>query len=194
MASLATRISELITVIGADIKALGNRVDQHNASTSAQSGLSGDTYLAGSSVAIPQGKIKAGTKYKCKFNVVKTGAGTGAPVISVRVGTAASVADTARATLTFAAQTAVIDEGEFEIECAFRQAGATAIIQAMGSLWHRLATTGLNVTAPYTSVLNTGASFDVTGASLKIGLSVNAPNPSSWTISLVSAELVNLTP
>lgn len=194
MASLATRLGELITAIGADIKALGNRVDQHNGSTAAQSGISGDTYLAGSNVAIPQGKIKAGTKYRCKFNVVKTAAGTGAPVISVRVGTAASTADTARATLTFAAQTAVIDEGEFEVECVFRQAGATAIIQALGSLIHRLSTTGLNVTGLFTSVLNTGASFDVTGASLKIGLSVNAPNPSSWTVSLVSAELVNLTP
>lgn len=194
MASLATRLSELITAVGADIKALGNRVDQHNGSTSAQSGISGDTYLAGSNIAIPQGKIKAGTKYRCKFNVVKTGAGTGAPVISIRVGTAASTADTARATLTFAAQTAVIDEGEFEVECVFRAAGASAVIQALGSLVHRLVTTGLNVTATFTSVLNTGGSFDVTGASLKIGLSVNAPNPSSWTVSLVSAELVNLTP
>lgn len=194
MASLASRIADLITAIGADIKALQTRDTNYNGSTSAQSSISGDTYLAGSNIAIPQGKVKAGTKYTCKFNVVKTGAGTGAPVISVRVGTAASTADTARATLTFAAQTGVIDEGEFVVECVFRAAGASAVIQAMGSLWHRLVTTGLNVTATYTSVLNTGGSFDVTGASQKIGLSVNAPNPSSWTISLVSAELVNLTP
>lgn len=194
MASLASRISDLITAIGADIKALQTRDTSYNASSSAQSGISGDTYLAGSNITIPQGKVKVGTMYKCKFNVVKTGAGTGAPVITVRVGTAASTADTSRAALTFAAQTAVIDEGEFEIECAFRAAGTSAVIQAKGSLWHRLVTTGLNVTGVFTSVLNTGGSFDVTGASLKIGLSVNAPNPSSWTISLVTAELVNLTP
>jgi hypothetical protein len=194
MASLATRISELITAIGADIKALQTRDTSYNASTSAQSGISGDTYLAGSSIAIPQGKIKAGTIYRCKFNVVKTAAGTGAPVISVRVGTAASTADTARATLTFAAQTAVVDEGIFEVDCVFRAAGASAVIQAIGRLIHRLATTGLNVTAINTIVLNTGASFDITGSNLKIDLSVNAPNPSSWTVSLVSAELINLTP
>lgn len=193
--SLQTRLSALITAIGADVKALQNATkDQFNGSTSNQSGISGDTYLAGSNISIPQGKIKTGTMYRCRFNVVKTGAGTGAPVISVRVGTAASTADTARATLTFAAQTGVIDEGMFEVICVFRSAGAAAVIQAVGNLWHRLVTTGLNTTATFTSVLNTGGSFDVTGAGLKIGLSVNAPNPSSWTVSVVSAELVNLTP
>jgi hypothetical protein len=195
LASLASRLTDLITAIGADIKALQNRTnDQHNASTGAQSGISGDTYLVGSSVTIPQGKVKVGTKYRCRFNVVKTAAGTGAPVISVRVGTAASVADTARAALTFAAQTGVIDEGDFVIDCAFRQAGATALIQANGSLIHRLVTTGLNTVGVYTSIQNTGAAFDVTGANLKMGLSVNAPNPSSWTVNFVGAELVNLTP
>lgn len=195
MASLASRLTDLITAIGADIKALQNRTnDQHNANTVAQTGIGNDVYLAGSNVNIPQGKVKIGTKYRCRFNVVKTAAGTGAPVISVRVGTAASIADTARAALTFAGQTGVVDEGDFVIDCAFRQAGATAIIQANGSLIHRLVTTGLNVIGVYTTVQNTGAAFDITGANLKIGLSVNAVNPSSWTVSFVGAELVNLTP
>ena len=195
--SLQTRLEALVAAIGADIKALQSAAgtkNQYNASVAAQAGISGDVYLAGSSIAIPQGKIKVGTIYRCRFNVVKTGAGTGAPVISVRVGTAGAVGDGSRAALTFAAQTAVVDEGEFEVECAFRQAGGTAIIQAKGSLWHRLVTTGLNVTGVFTSVLNTGAPFDVTGANLKIGLSVNAPNPSSWTVSLVTAGLLNLAP
>lgn len=193
--SLQTRLGSLITAIGADIKALQNRTyDQRNASVANQSPGTGDTYITGSDVVIPQGKVKAGTTYRCKFNVVKTANATAAPVISVRVGTAGSTADTARATLTFAAQTGAIDEGVFEVECVFRAAGASAIIQALGRLVHRLVTTGLNVTAVNTVVLNTGASFDVTGAGLKIGLSVNAGSPASWTISLVSAELVNLTP
>lgn len=194
MATLQERLSALITAIGTDIKALqaaAGTPDQNAASVANQS-VGGDTYLTGSMLNIPQGKIKAGTKYRCKFNVVKTAAGTGAPVLSVRVGTAGSTADTARAALTFAAQTAVIDEGEFEVECVFRSAGATAVLQAFGRLAHRLVTTGLNVTAVNTFVLNTGASFDVTGAGLKIGLSVNAPNPSAWTVSLVRAELMDL--
>lgn len=196
MASLASRLSDLITAIGADIKALQNVTkDQYNASSANQTVAgNGEVYIAGSSIAIPQGKVKVGTVYRCKFDVVKTAAATAAPVITVKVGTAGAVGDTNRATLTFAAQTAVIDEGEFELEFVFRAAGASAVIQAMGSLLHRLVTTGLNATGVYTKVLNTGASFDVTGASLKIGVAVNPGASSSWTVSLVSAELVNLTP
>lgn len=193
--SLATRLSDLITAIGADIKALQNRTtDQHNTSVAAQTLGAADTYLTGSVISIPQGKIKVGTKYRVRFNVVKTAAGVAAPVITCRVGTAGSTADTARAALTFAAQTAVIDEGYFECDFIFRQSGATALIQGLGNLWHRLVTTGLNITAAFTSVLNTGAAFDVTGASLKIGVSVNPGASSAWTVSVASAELSNLTP
>src|SRR4051794_20356603 len=110
---LQGRLSALITAIGADIKSLRNRnYDAHAASTAAQTGFATDTYLAGSAVTIPVGKIQVGTKYRCKFNVVKTAAGVAAPVISIRLGTAGTTADTARATLTYAAQTGVVDEGE----------------------------------------------------------------------------------
>jgi hypothetical protein len=194
--SLQTRLEALVAAIGADIKALQSAAgtkNQYNTSVANQVISGADAYLAGASIAIPQGKVKVGTIYRVKFNVVKTNQGTAAPIITVRVGTAGAVADASRAALTFAAQTAVVDEGEFEIECAFRQAGATAIIQAVGSLRHRLTTTGLNAAGPFSSVLNTTPTpFDVTGANLKIGLSVNAPNPSSWTISLVTAALLNL--
>lgn len=193
--SLETRLAALITAIGADIKALTNRVDDQHAASSTNQVVSGntDTYLAGSAIAIPQGKIKVGTKYRCKLNVVKTNAATAAPVFNVRVGTGAVVGDGSRATLTFAAQTGAVDEGVFEFECVFRQAGGTALIQARGSLLHRLVTTGLNVTGVFTNVLNTGGTFDATAANLKIGMSLNAGSSSNWTISIVSAELVNLT-
>lgn len=196
MASLISRLTDLITAIGADVKALQNRItDQYNASTTNQTVAgNSENYLAGSNIAIPTGKVKVGTMYRCKFNAVKTGAGTAAPVITVKVGTGAASTDTNRATLTFAAQTGVIDEGEFELEFAFRTAGATATIQATGSLLHRLVTTGFNITGIWTQVLNLGGSFDVTGANLKIGVAVNPGASASWTVSLVEAELINLTP
>lgn len=190
MASLATRISDFITAMGSDIKYL--RQTRFNQSIANQTGFAADTYLTGSNVVIPQGKVRAGTRYRCRFDGVKTAAGVAAPIINVRVGTAASTADTARATLTFAAQTAVIDEGTFEVDVIFRAAGATAVIQAMGQLWHRLVTTGLNVTAVFTKVLNTGAAFDVTGANLQIGLSVNGGTSAAWTVSMVRAEIENI--
>ena len=143
-------------------------------------------------MAIPQGTVKTGTIYRCKFNVVKTNAATAAPTINVRVGTAGSSIDTSRATFNFAAQTGVIDEGTVEIECVFRSAGASAQIQSMGTLFHRLATTGLSTSAVSTAI-NLGGAFDVTGANLKISVSLNAGASSNWTLSLVSAELLNLT-
>lgn len=194
--SLQSRLNDLISSIGADIKALQNRTgDQHSTSIQNQV-ISGntDTYVAGSRVTIPQGKIKASTKYRCVFNVVKTAAGTAAPVVTLRIGTAGTTSDVARCTFTFAAQTGAIDEGVIELECVFRVAGASAVIQAFGRLFHRLVTTGLNVTAANTTILSTSAAFDVTGAGLGIGVSVNAGASSNWTVSLVTAELVNLTP
>lgn len=190
--SLQSRISDFITAVGADIKSLRNRADASAGSTSTQTVSSNsDVYLAGSAVTVPAGKIQAGTRYRCRFNVVKTAAGTQAPVITLRVGTAGTTADTTRATLTFALQTAAADEGMFEVICVFRAAGATAVIQALGNLWHRLVTTGLNVTGVFTSVLNTSASFDVTAAT-KIGLALNVSTQSSWAVSLVDAEVIGL--
>lgn len=194
MATLQERISSLITAIGADIKALqGASYDLHNASVTAQT-VSGnsDNYIAGSLITIPAGKVKVGTKYRVKFNVVKTAAGTAAPTIKLLIGTLGTTSDTARNTLTFAAQTGAIDEGDFECEFVFRVAGASAVIQGLGRLLHRLITTGLNVTGIYTSVLNTGAAFDVTTAT-KIGIAVNPGASASWTVSLAEASVENLT-
>lgn len=193
--SLQTRLTDLVAAIGADIKNLTNRPGEtHNASLTDQTGFATDTYLAGSQVVIPQGKIKAGTKYNCKFNVVKTAAGGVAPTIRVRVGTTGTTADAAQVLITFASQTGAADEGEFEVELVFRQAGATALIQSFSRLTHRLLTSGLNIIGANTFVLAISAPFDVTGAGLNLGLSVNAGTASAWTISLVRAELSNLTP
>lgn len=188
--SLQSRLSSLITSIGADIKALQNE-SKHNASTANQVLTNGVTYLTGSACDIPTGKIKVGTKYRCKFNIVKTAAGTAAPAFTIKVGTAGTTADTTRVTLTQTAQTAVIDEGVVEIELVFRVAGASAVAQAVSSLGHRLATTGLT-TANHSAIIGTSAAFDVTGAGLKIGVAVDVGASSNWTLSLVSAELVNL--
>lgn len=172
---------------------IGHPRHVHNASVAAQSGFAADTYLAGSAVAIPNGALKVGAKYRCRLNVVKTAAGVAAPVIIVRMGTLGAIGDAARATLTFAAQTAAIDEGLFEIEAVFRTVGATttAILQAFGKLGHRLSITGLSVDVTGVK-LATSAGFDSTVANSIIGLSVNGGASAAWTVSLVSAELVGL--
>jgi len=156
-------------------------------------GFATDTYLTGSSIAIPNGSLQAGSRYRCIFNVTKTGAGTATPIINVRIGTAGTTADTSRGTLTHSAQTAVIDEGTFEVFVTFRSVGSgtSAVIQSLSRLSHRLSVTGLG-TGVGEPELATSAGFNSTTSGLIIGLSVNGGTSASWTVNLVQAELNNL--
>lgn len=166
----------------------------NNASTAQQTWAAAEAYLTGSYCLIPANRLQAKTKYLCRFFVAKTSvAGTAAPIINVKVGTAGTTADTTRAALTFAAQTAVADEGRIDVEVTFRTVGSgtSAVLRAQGTLDHRLAATGLS-TANTSIVGNTGAGFDSTVASIGIGLSVTWGTSFVGTTDLVQAELLNL--
>lgn len=180
----------------ADVKAFFDQ-GVRNALTGTTQVVSGntDTYLTNSDCAIPNGRLQAKTMYRLQFNVVKTGAGVAAPVLNLRVGTAGTTADSSRCAFTFAAQTAVIDEGMIEVWATFKSVGSgtSAVLSGLSRLSHRLVTTGLNVTAVNTFVINTGGGFDSTVSSLKIGASLNVGASGNWTISLLQADLLNLT-
>ena len=166
----------------------------HNASISTPAaGFAADTYLVGSSIAIPNKLLQAKTKYRCRFSVSKTGAGVATPIVNVRIGTLGTTADASRGILTFAVQTAVVDEGMFDIEAIFRAVGAgtTAVLQSCGVLAHRLSITGLSTDVAGMKLV-TSAGFDSTVVNSIIGLSVNGGASAAWTIAVVSAELVNL--
>jgi hypothetical protein len=165
-----------------------------NASVAQQgAGFASDTYLTGSSINIVDGSLQAKSMYRAKFNVVKTNAGTATPIINVRIGTAGTTSDTSRGTLTFSAQTAVVDEGVFEIFSTFRTVGGgtSAVLQSLGRLTHRLSITGLGVGVSEPEIATSGG-FDSTVSGLIIGLSVNGGASASWTVNLVQAELFNL--
>lgn len=153
-----------------------------------------DTYLVGSDVPIPAGRLQAKSMYRLKFDIAKTtAAGTASVVVNVRIGTAGSVADTSRGTLTFAVQTALADEGFVDLNLIFRSigSGTSAVVQTHASLDHRLASTGL--TTVNTSIQKaTSGGFDSTVAGLKIGCSVTLGTSTVATISTVQAELFNL--
>lgn len=207
--SLQTRLSALITAIGADIKSLGTRVttlenapgggggvtEIHNGSGAPQTLLANsENTINGSAIAIPTGKIKAGTKYTCRIDIQKTAAGVAAPVVNVRIGTTAGNGDTSRGLLTLSAQTAVADDGLLEIESTFRSSGASTVLQNIGRLWHRLVTTGLSVTAVFTVFRNTSGVFDSTGAGLFIHVTLNPGASAAWTVNETTSKLENLTP
>jgi hypothetical protein len=167
---------------------------QMNASVAQQALSTSDVYLVGSNVTIPANRLQAKSIYRLRVELAKTStAGTATPILTVRVGTAASTADTARCALTFAAQTAVADDGFIDLYITFRTVGSgtTAVLQGSALLDHRLAATGLSVSN--TSIArNTGGGFDSTAANLKIGCSLNMGASFAGTTDLVQAELMNL--
>lgn len=174
------------------IVAIGN---VYNASVADQgAGFASDTYLTGSSIAIPAGRLQAKSMYYCVFNVTKTGAGAATPIINIRYGTAETTSDTSRGTLTWTAQTAVADEGMFEIWATFRSVGSgtSAVLRTVGRLTHRLVATGFGNTAVSEPETAVSGGFDSTVASSIIGLSVNGGTSAAWTVNLVQAELKNL--
>lgn len=202
-----TKISALTnytTPIGADIIPIVDTVNSTtkgitmanlhsifaNQSVSSQTPFSSDTYLTGSNVSIPSGAPYVGTIYRMTFDVVKTAAGTATPIITIRIGTAGTTADTARLTFTFAAGTAAVDTGRFEVEALFRTVGATttAVLQGRANLVNNLTTTGISNAVKALQVTSSG--FDSTVASSIIGASYNGGASAAHTVQLVRAELI----
>jgi hypothetical protein len=136
-----------------------------------------NTYVTGSSCQILPGYWTANSNYRCRFDLVKTAAGTGAFKIDIRLGTAGTTADTSLVTLTYGAGTAAADTGIFEVWASFRSVGAgtAAVLIGETRCTHHLAATGLISTG----VSGTGiipatgsATFDST-TQTTIGISAN---------------------
>jgi hypothetical protein len=174
---------------------LKNPAALYNTSTAAQGpGFASDTYVAGSNISIPNGRLQAKTIYRCQIYVSKTAAGTASPALNIRIGTAGTTADTSRGGITFTgAGTAAADKGIFDITASFRSVGSgtSAVLQSLCRLTHALSITGLNVEVSPVAVAVSGG-FDSTVASSIIGVSVNGGASAAWTIDYVTAELVNL--
>lgn len=165
----------------------------NNYSTASQNPTgAADTYITGSALTVPAGKVKIGTMFRWRFDVTKTGAGTAAIVVKVFAGTNGSTGDTAILTFTFGSQTGVIDVGWFEVYAIVRgPLSGSGIIAGNAVLVHSLASTGLNATnGQVLSVVS--STFNVTTANLIFGLSINPGLNGNFTIQQVQAEAVNL--
>jgi len=167
-----------------------------NASVANQTGFAADTYLVGSSIAIPTGRLPvAKALYMLRFDMVKTAAGTATPILIIRFGTAGTVADTARLTFTWAVGTAAIDTAIIQVYVTFRTVGSgtSAVISGVATMDHALAATGITTTGtggdgilPVTS-----AGFDSTVANSIIGASFNGGTSFAGTNTLVQSEWWN---
>ncbi len=135
-----------------------------------------DVYLNNSVLKLDGlGVPTIGRGYHWGFILSKT-AGTAAPVISVRVGTAGSTADTARLTFTLGVGTSVADRAEFELDCRFIAVGASAVLRGKLSMTNNLGDglTGFSGTTHIAAVQPADSgTFDSGVASSLIGLSFN---------------------
>jgi hypothetical protein len=163
-----------------------------NKSITSQAFTTTDAYVVGSNVRIDGlGTPVIGLMYDCSFDMAKT-AGTGAMVVTVRVGTAGSTADTARLTFTLDAGTSVADVAVFVVRAMFRAVGASAVLQGRITLLNSgLTTTGFRDASPTLGVQQvTSGTFDSTVANSQIGVSFNGATAFAGTAQLVEAELV----
>jgi hypothetical protein len=160
-----------------------------NSSGGNQSLSTADTYLTGSNCVVAAGTFSAKGQYRCTFDMTKS-AGTGAIVITVRIGTAGTIADAAKLTFTFGAGTGVADTGTFEVIVTWRQIGFTAIVQGICRAVHNLATTGLFSNAAAFVIVGTpSGTFDSTTVT-NIGVSFNGSTAFAGTTTLVEASLL----
>jgi hypothetical protein len=149
------------------------------------------TYIIGSALAVPTGKLQVGSCFRWRFNMTKTNAGTAASTFDIAFGTAGSTADTARVSFTKPAGTAVVDEGWVEICCVIRSIGAAGVAVGEFTLIHNLQITG-HAVIPCVAVNTISAGFDTTVASLIVGVCLTSGASDAITIQMVQAEAWNL--
>jgi hypothetical protein len=149
-----------------------------------------DTYLTGSNIPIPSGYPVVRTKYRCRFDVTKTAAGTATPIVTVRIGTAGTTADAAICQATFGAGTLAIDTAIILIEASFRTVGSgtSAVLVASFSATTNLTTTGWSNAVK--AVVRVSSGFNSTTANLIIGTSYNGGTSAVHTVEQVVSELI----
>lgn len=166
---------------------------QSNFSTASQAlAATTRTYITGSLITIPTNKLQIGTCFEWAFTATKTAAGTAASTIDIAVGTNGTTADTARVSFTKPAGTAAVDEALFRIWCICRgPLSASGVFVGHMMMAHNGNTAG-HATIPTVNVTTVSAAFDVTVASLKVGLCITTGASDAITIQMCQASAWNL--
>lgn len=186
----ATTAARTFTFVDRDAE-VGNNIN--NYSVTAQSpAATTRTYITGSAIAVPAGKLRIGTILRWRFNITKTAAGTAASTYDIAMGTNGSTSDTAIISFTKPAGTAAVDEAWVEIEAIVRgPLSASGIISAHFQMTHNLSTTG-HANIPVVNKHTISGTVDVTTANLILGICVTSGASDALTIEQVSAEALNL--
>lgn len=150
------------------------------------------TYIAGSAISVPVGKMQIGTFFEWKFNMTKNAAGSAASTFDIAIGTNGTTADTAVISFTKPAGTAAADEALVTVTMHVR-GPLTGSCIAIGNfqLCHNLAATG-HAVIPCVNVNTVSSGFDVTVASLKVGLCITSGASDAITIQTVQGFAYNM--
>jgi hypothetical protein len=178
-------------VLTAPPAAVNGQTFLNNWSTAAQSPTAATrTYITGSKITLPAGKIAVGTKFHWTFDVTKTAAGTDVSTIDIAVGTAGTTSDTARVSFAKPAGTAAVDCGRFVIDAVVRATGGSCVIAGHMNMTHNGDAIGL-ATVPIVDVTTVSSSFSVTTAT-SIGLCITTGAADVYTIQMVTTESWNI--
>jgi hypothetical protein len=172
---------------------VGDTGGLYNFSTTSQAPAAATrTYITGSAIRIPLEKMRIGTSFRWDFTMTKTAAGTAASTFDIAVGTAGTTADTARVSFTKPAGTAVVDEAVVSITAVCRgPLSASGIFVGHFQMTHNLSATG-HAAIPVVDVTTISGAFDVTTASLIVGICITSGTADAITIQMVQAQAWNL--
>lgn len=149
------------------------------------------TYINGTALQTPGG-LKVGQKFKWRFNMAKTGAGTATSTIDIAVGAAGTTSDTARVSFTKPAGTAAADEGVVTVEAVVTAVSNTAGgMRGEFTLIHNLAATG-HAQIPCVVVYAASAAFDNDNNDLYVGLCITTGAADVITIEWAEGETFNV--
>lgn len=140
----------------------------YNASVADQTINAGVTaLLTGTTVAIPVGKLRIGTRFRFVLALSKTAAGTASNIFTFQLGTNGTTADADILTFTLpATATGVVDNALINIEVTIRgPLTASCIAQGHLRMTHNLLSTGFAGT-PNVDLDVTSGAFDATVANL----------------------------
>jgi len=167
--------------------------DFNNFSTASQApAATTRTYITGSQIAIPAGKMQIGTMFRWRFNMTKTAAGSATSTFDVAVGTAGTTADTARVSFTKPAGTAAADEAWVDIIVTVRgPLSSSGVLVGQFIMVHNLASTG-HAVIPCVVVNTVSSAFDITVANLFVGVCITTGASDAITIQMCQAEAINL--
>lgn len=150
------------------------------------------TYITGSQIALPAaGALQIGSKFRWRFNMTKTAAGTATSTIDIAFGTAGTTSDTAQVSFTKPAGTAAADEAFCEVECIVRgPLSSSGIVVGEFTLIHNLSATG-HAQIPCVCVNTVSSAFDVTTPTF-VGLCITTGASDAITIQQVNSEAWNI--